>query len=96
MGEGTALLPGFDQGKWRGLEDEKGQSDNNSNADDADWADLRGFCFACGKVFFSTKELRIGNKIKLHSDWHFFDFAALLVSCIDLLCAFLTPCQIKK
>ena len=36
MGEGTALLPGFDQGKWRGLEDEKGQSDNNSSADDAD------------------------------------------------------------
>ena len=55
MGEGTALLPGFDQGKWRGLEDEKGQSDNNSNADDADWADLRGFCFACGKVFLPRK-----------------------------------------
>ncbi len=26
----------------------------NSNADDADKADLRGFSFACGESFFAT------------------------------------------
>ena len=32
------------------------QSDINSSVDDADWADLRGFGFACGKVFLATND----------------------------------------
>jgi hypothetical protein len=34
------------------------KSDNNGSADDADEADLRGFCFACGKAYFATKAQR--------------------------------------
>ena len=59
------------------------QSDINSNADDADKADLRGFCFACGKVFLATKPQRQKpqrHKVPKIENGFWYGFVAILIS----------------
>jgi hypothetical protein len=44
------------------------QSDNNSNTDDADLTDLRGFSFAVGKSFLATNDTnfhKLAPKLRL-------------------------------